>query len=85
MVLIRLCRCALTWTFAVCIFPGDFFTTLRKHAYSNILKFSPPKTENFQIKNSDIFHISAQNIDCRYSSEQPPHEAVLASTHNLCF
>ena len=21
--------------------------TLRKHAYSNILKFSPPKTENF--------------------------------------
>ena len=24
--------------------------TLRKHAYSNILKFLPPKTENFQIK-----------------------------------
>ena len=22
------------------------------------------KTENFQINNSDIFHISAQNIDC---------------------
>ena len=37
---------------------------LRKHAYSNILKISPPKTESFQIKNSDIFHISAQNIDC---------------------
>ena len=47
--------------------------TLRKHAYSNIYKISPPKTENFQIKkkkNSDIFHISAQNIDCGYSLEQ---------------
>ena len=32
---------------------------------------SPPKTENFQIKNSDIFHISAQNIDCGYSLEPP--------------
>ena len=29
------------------------------------------KTENFQIKNSDIFHISAQNIDCEYSLEPP--------------
>ena len=29
--------------------------TLRKHAYSNILKILPPKNENFQIKNSDIF------------------------------
>ena len=40
------------------------FIALRKLAYSNILKISPPKTENFQIKNSDIFHMSAQNIDC---------------------
>ena len=39
-------------------------------------------TEKFQIKNSDIFHISAQNIDCDYSLEG---EAVLTSTHNLCF
>ena len=45
--------------------------TLRKHAYSNILKILPPKTESFQIKNSDIFHISAQNIDCGYSLEPP--------------
>ena len=29
------------------------------------------KTENFQIKNSDVFHISAQNIDCGYSLEPP--------------
>ena len=35
-------------------------------------KFYNQKRENFQIKNSDIFHIPAQNIDCRYSLE-PPH------------
>ena len=35
-------------------------------------KFHLQKTENFQIKNSDIFYISAQNIDCGYSLE-PPH------------
>ena len=29
------------------------------------------KTENFLIKNSDIFPISAQNIDCGYSLEPP--------------
>ena len=45
--------------------------SLRKHAYSNIEKISLPKTENFQIKISDIFHISAQNIDCGYSLEPP--------------
>ena len=45
--------------------------TLRKHAYSNILKIFPPKNENFQMKFSDIFHISAQNIDCGYSLEPP--------------
>ena len=50
--------------------------SLRKHAYSNVLKILPPKTENFQKIKTDIFHISAQNIDC---------EAVLTSTHNLCF
>ena len=46
---------------------GPTLFSLRKHAYSNILKFLPPKNENFQIKNSDIFHISAQNIYCVYS------------------
>ena len=29
------------------------------------------KRENFQTKKSDIFHISAQNIDCGYSLEPP--------------
>ena len=47
----------------------DYSAALRKHAYSNILKISPPKTESFLDKNSDIFHISAQNIDCLYSIE----------------
>ena len=34
-------------------------------------KISSPKTENFQIKISDIFLVSAQNIDCWYSLEPP--------------
>ena len=34
-------------------------------------KILPPKYENFQIKKSDICHISAQNIDCEYSLEPP--------------
>ena len=45
--------------------------TLQKHAYSNILKNSPPKTEQFLDKNSNIFHISAPNIDCESSLERP--------------
>ena len=44
---------------------------LRKHAFSNILKILQPKKEKLQIKKSDIFHISAQNIDCGYSLELP--------------
>ena len=34
-------------------------------------KVNHRKTENFQTKNSNIFHISAQNIDCGYSLEPP--------------
>ena len=33
--------------------------------------FTTKKIENFQIKNSDIFLSSAQNIDCGYSLEPP--------------
>ena len=36
------------------------------------------------MKNFDIFLIFAQNIDCGYTVELP-NEAVLMSTHNLCF
>ena len=34
-------------------------------------KFYNQKRKNIQIKNSDIFDISAQNIDCGYSLEPP--------------
>ena len=44
-------------------------TCIFKHTANFITK----KKENFQIKNSDIFHVSAQNIDCGYSLE-PPHQ-----------
>ena len=44
---------------------------LRKHAYSNILRILPPKSENFQMKHSGSFHMSAQNIDCGDSLEPP--------------
>ena len=40
----------------------------------------------FSDKNCDIFHITAENIDCGYSLEPPRlAEAVLTGTHNLCF
>ena len=55
---------------SMCALLGGYFT-LRKHAYSNTLKILSPKNENFQIKNSDIFFISAKNIDCEYSLELP--------------
>ena len=45
--------------------------SLRKHAYSNMLIMLPPKNEKIQIKNSDILHRSAQNIDCIYTLEPP--------------
>ena len=57
------------------------YPALRKHAYSDILKILPPKNGNFPIKNSDIFHVSAQNIDCGNRLD----EAVLTYTHSLCF
>ena len=45
--------------------------SLRNYAYSNILKIlhHKKKNENFQIKNSDIVHISAQSKECGYSLE----------------
>ena len=35
------------------------------------IKFHLQKLKKNQIKNSDIFHISAQNINCGYSLEPP--------------
>ena len=59
-------------------------STLREHAYSNILKILPSKNENFQINNSDILHISAQTIDYVYSLE-PPRQGGSNEYHILCF
>ena len=39
--------------------------------FTYIENFTTIKIENFQIKNPDIYHISAQNIDCGYSLESP--------------
>ena len=36
-----------------------------------ILSQKKKKNENFQMKNSDNFHVSAQNIDGWYSLEPP--------------
>ena len=58
--------------------------TLRKHAYSNILKILQPKKTEIFDKNSDIFHISAQNIDCGYSLD-PPRRGGSNEYHNLFF
>ena len=55
----------------ICFFIMPFAGSLRKHAYSNIMKILPPNKENFQIKKTDIFHISTQSIDCGYSLEPP--------------
>ena len=65
-----LCKCGLPWITSI-LYIYLIRVSLRKHAYSTILKILPPKNENFQIKNSDIFNISAQNIDCEYSLEPP--------------
>ena len=56
---------------------------LREHAYSNILKILSPKNESFQMKKSDIFHISAQNRlwvpPRRGGSNVYPHSMFLSS------
>ena len=51
--------------------PKETLASIRKYTYSNLLKISPPKTESFQIKTSDMFYISAQNIDYWCSFELP--------------
>ena len=53
---------------------GVLKRSLRKHAYPVIKyidNFTTKKPESFQIKISDIFQFSAQNIDCGYSLEPP--------------
>ena len=45
--------------------------TLRKHAYSNILKISPPKTESFQIKKIWYFSYCCSKLRLWYPLEPP--------------
>ena len=56
---------------------------MKRRLFKYIENFTA-KNWKFSDKNSDIFHISAQNIDCEYSLESLG-EAVLTSNHNLCF
>ena len=66
----------LIWQFAGSIYSRVGTAVPRIMHYENTPiqiygKFHLQKTENFQLKNSDIFHISAQNIDCGYPLEPP--------------
>ena len=47
------------------------YFTLNVEKSSKLIYSRIPLAENFQTKNSNIFHISAQNIDCGYSLEPP--------------
>ena len=50
-------------------FVSYIITKTRLFKYTE--KLITEKLKNFQTKNSNIFHISAQNIDCEYSLEPP--------------
>ena len=58
---------------ALCIFYVIYVTITKTRLFKYIENFTTKKKkkENFKIKKSDIFHISAKNIDCRYSLEPP--------------
>ena len=62
-----------------------YFLSLRKHAYSNILKILPTKNENFQIKILIFFQISAQNISCGYSLEPPRRDGSTEYSQSMFF
>ena len=83
----HICQIAFSFFLSRVYFKRKVFATevaIMKNAYSNKLKILQPKTENFQVKTSDIFHVSAQNIDCRYSLE-PPRRGGSNEYLNLCF
>ena len=50
--------------------------------FKYIENFTTKKSGKFADKNFDVFHISAQNINCGYSLELPRQGG---STHNLRF
>ena len=53
--------------------------------FKYIENFTTKKQANFPIKNSDIFHISAQNIDCWYSLEPPRRGGSNEYTQSMIF
>ena len=48
-----------------------YFCNITKTSLFKYIEYFTTKNENFQIKNSDTFNISDQNIDCGYSLEPP--------------
>ena len=69
--------------------PQSIYSNTNWHYENTPIKYTEnftakKKNESFQKKNSDIFHISAQNIDCGYSLE-PPRRGGSNGYHNLCF
>ena len=72
------CCCFLAWRFTQkqigprqakrCL--GDCANITKTRLFKYTENFTT-KNDNFQIKYSDIFHISARNIDCGYSLEPP--------------
>ena len=61
-----LAKCPQKWTSSNSVDPHYENTPIQIYS-----KFHFQKTENVQIKTSDIFHISVQNINCGYSLEPP--------------
>ena len=49
-----------------------------------MFKISPPKSWKFSDKNSNIFHISDQNIDCGYSLEPPRRGGSNEYPQSMC-
>ena len=49
----------------------SYIYIMKNILFKYIENFTTKKNENFQIKISYIFYISAQNIDCGYSLEPP--------------
>ena len=70
-------RCFYSWPFqCISVTVQSRLSALVMFHYENTpvqiyWKFHHQKIWKFSNKNSDIFHISAQNIDCRYSLEPP--------------
>ena len=63
-------------------YPQHIIMKTRLFKYTE--NFTPKNLSFLDKKNSDIFQISAQNIDCVYLLE-PPQRGGSNKYHNLCF